>query len=379
MFKEKPKFLSIGGGKEQLDGIKIARSLGLYVIAVDENPSCDAVQIADEFFCIDIKQSDRIIELAKEKKIAGIIPSPIGRYLTSVSKINDTLGLIGTNHKAALIATDKRKFYEFARAHKIRVPDQVEFEDKMILNFDYPVILKPRYGSGSRGIKVVFTDEEFLSSLDENKEYYKEGVLVERYIHGQVYGADIIIKNEVVDVVCIRSKLLTLLPYCVEYAFFSVNDEALKDELTGILNVIVKGLNIKNSLMHIDFIKNDEDKICVIELSPRPSGLMISSRLVPLVTGRNLIKEFLLFILGEKFQYQEYEIQSAALCYLAYFKGSFASINDKNDIEIVEFNYKKGKRNLVIKNMSDMIDTGYILYKGKNENICRQFFVDLIK
>jgi carbamoylphosphate synthase large subunit len=121
--------LSIGGGKEQFDGILIAKELGYYVITINANHNCIGAKISHEFYCIDIKETDKIIQLAHSKQIIGIIPNPIGRYLTTVGSVNEALGLTGISFYAADIATDKLKFHQFAIKNNIPVAEQVEFID----------------------------------------------------------------------------------------------------------------------------------------------------------------------------------------------------------------------------------------------------------
>ena len=147
---------------------------------------------------------------------------------------------------------------------------------------------------------------------------------------------------------------------------------------------IVRGLKIKNSLMRIDFIKNIKGEIYIIELSPRPSGLMISTRLVPLATGRNLIKEFLFLIQGKTVPEFKYKKTSAALCYLVFPNAKNIRIPSMQEIllhegvieyQLAEIDYSA----VTIKNMSDILGSGFLLLKAVNETSCKNIYENLTK
>lgn len=104
--------LSIGAGKEQVASILKAKKLGFKVIAVDKYSDAPGMELADLAIHIDIKKTDEIIEVLEEYSVSGIIPSPIGRYLTTIGRINDYFGLSGISEKAAMRCVDKLLFNE---------------------------------------------------------------------------------------------------------------------------------------------------------------------------------------------------------------------------------------------------------------------------
>ena len=374
------KILSIGGGKEQADGINIARELGFYVITIDSDPDCIGSKISDEFHAIDIKDSHIVIDFARSKKVMGVVPNPIGRYLTTVGMVNDALSFTGAGYLAAQTVTDKSKFHRFAINNQIPVPEQVEVYDLNIdtLPFDYPAILKPKHGSGSRGIKVVLNEDELHDAIVECKHHYQDGLLVERFEEGEVYGADVIVMNGIPDIVCIRIKMLTPLPYRVEYAYFTMDNPHLKKRLNELLINVVRGLNVTNCLMHVDFVLNKNNKLFIIELSLRPAGLTLTTRLVPLSTGRNLIREFLVFMKGD-FKPSVGKYQAAALWFTAVSGEEELCIPDSSEIEKVEgvVNYQE-PRELYhtdqIRSMADLLSCGSLLFKASDDKACLNLY-----
>jgi hypothetical protein len=109
--------LSIGAGIEQLPSIRIAQALGLSVIACDGDTLAPGKDVCDRFFPIDIKDEQAVIDLAKNTHIAFILPSPIGRYITTVGAVNDALGLKGISRQSALYCADKYLFHQKLKDH----------------------------------------------------------------------------------------------------------------------------------------------------------------------------------------------------------------------------------------------------------------------
>lgn len=175
----------IGAGEESLHTIEKAQELGVFVTALDGNPKAAGLQAADEGLAVDISREDEVIKALQEEAPDFVITGPIGRYLTTAGAVNDAFQLRGINRQSAVWCTDKYLFHEKLHAaglrdcHCERVPafcgkdaEQVrQIVDKLMKKaeeeFSFPAILKPRYGSGSRGIFFLNSLEELRAALEE--------------------------------------------------------------------------------------------------------------------------------------------------------------------------------------------------------------------
>ena len=63
------KLLLLGAGVEQKIIIDHAHDLGIFVIAIDENPNAFGLKFADEYIVSDIKDVDKMCEIAKEFEV----------------------------------------------------------------------------------------------------------------------------------------------------------------------------------------------------------------------------------------------------------------------------------------------------------------------
>ncbi len=89
MRQNKKYVLAVGAGVEQVHSIRQAEDLGLRVVAVDGNPNAAGFAGASECLTVDIKDRDKVLSVANEYNIAAVIPSCIGRYITTVGYVNE--------------------------------------------------------------------------------------------------------------------------------------------------------------------------------------------------------------------------------------------------------------------------------------------------
>src|SRR5215813_2327997 len=100
--------LSIGAGPEQVHSIRVAKSLGHRVIAVDRNPAAPGGSYADSMLAVDIANEAEVVDVARRHGVELVVPAPIGRYLTTVGAVNDALGLRGVSRRSASSCVDKQ-------------------------------------------------------------------------------------------------------------------------------------------------------------------------------------------------------------------------------------------------------------------------------
>lgn len=123
-------------------------------------------------------------------------------------KIN--VNVIVSSEKVIDITFDKFKAYEFAVQHLINTP--ITYISLKSAKYDiynnqlsFPIVLKPRWGSASIGIDIVYNMEELelayrLHTIklertilqEASKSSKHENILIQEFIEGQEYGLDII-------------------------------------------------------------------------------------------------------------------------------------------------------------------------------------------
>ena len=105
----------IGASSESIFAISQAKSLGLRVVAFDENKNAPGLKEADISFVMDIKNPQKIINTLNEHNLTPdlILPVPLGRCLVTTAALIEHFNLEGASFIATDICTDKLKFHKF--------------------------------------------------------------------------------------------------------------------------------------------------------------------------------------------------------------------------------------------------------------------------
>lgn len=367
--------LSIGAGKEQLPSILKAQELGLKVLAVDKESSSPGMMQSDLQLHVDIKDARKVLKEIKKLNInlLGIIPSPIGRYLTTVGFINDSLNLNGVSEESALNCVDK---FRFNNVLKTVFNNRIFFEliknqedyNEIIKKIEYPVILKPRYGSGSRGLFVLLNlDEAYAARF---KIDFEEDYIMESLVEGKEYGVDAVIKDGEFSIVLIREKEITSLPFRQAVA---INGPAcfkadLNERIEKEIEQTIKALSLDNCLINLDMIITPEEKVHIIEVSGRPGGLNISSKIIPAALGIDYFKEGIQLALKKSSDFKPTFSKPVSFKFI---NKNFSEAEKKimrKDNNVLEFSEFPIAPVRTIENGSDVMAMNFIMTTGANLN-----------
>lgn len=373
------KVLSVGASNEHIESIKIAKSLGYEVIAVDGNKNAEAFGYSDISLCLDIKNEEEVVKIAKKYDIKAVLPSPIGKLLTTVGAVNDALNLKGITKEAALNCVDKVRFNKCLLKAGIGCAKQAVADSKdeiinAIEKIGIPCILKPRFGSGSKGVIVIEKNEDVMSYVNEH--YTKRGndnTLVEELLSGKEYGVDGVIQEGKFKVVLIREKTMTDLPYRQETQYIcpaNITSE-LEDEIENVIDNACKTAKLDNCLINADVLV-DNGKIYIIEMAGRPAGYFISKKIIPAVTGVNFLLEGIKLALNKKCDFTIKEKNILIVDFLDYIYGEILELPANSELEKLDFIYESNihfKCGAVIKKITsgqDIYNRGYIILKLDN-------------
>lgn len=298
----------IGASSESLHTIKKAKEYNLTVVALDGNERAEGLAVADEARVVNISQEKETIECIKKEEIDFVLTVPIGRYLTTIGSVNDTLKLPGIGKKQAVYCTDKLLFHNKMKEHTLRncqcyeaVEDCEERErlfvqiQKKELELKFPAILKPRFGSGSRGIHFVNDLQELKYGLEVTA---GESYVLEECADGEEYGLDGAVIDGKFYLVLLRHKENTPLPARQAVAYFSVMPEdKFYGQVKTFMEQTVQVLELQECLLHADLIRTENGPF-MIEMSARPSGHNLHNLFTPLCTGVDVAEQYIRHRLG---------------------------------------------------------------------------------
>ena len=304
----KRKLLLLGAGIEQCEAIKVAQSLDLFVVAVDANPHAPGLKTADAGVCDDIKNVDKMTEIAKKYDVDGVMTHGV-EIPEVVAMIAKNLGLPAIEPEVADRATDKLKRIECFTKHKVlcakyataRNSDEAIQASRRV---GYPCIFKPIDNSGARGVIKVDSDAQVKEAYAHTAKFTKELViLIEEFLQGREISTESIIYHDKVYTVAladrnyIRGKFE---PYFIEDGG-EMPTRLSADELEKVKKVVddaIRALGIDWGVAKGDILIDSKGIAKVIEMAARTSGGRFCSVKVPLSTGINFLKPLMQMTVG---------------------------------------------------------------------------------
>lgn len=353
----------IGASKEAIPMIKIAKSKGLFVIGIDGNEDAEGLQYVDKKIVADIRDKEYIVEILKKENIAFLIPVPVGRILTTIGYVNDELNLPGISYTASKICTDKYSFSKILSENKLRnVKSEILDKEINIDSFRFPVIIKPRYGSGSKNVKILNSKDEYIRYIDSNS--IDDELIIEELFSGEEYGVDGAIINDKSYITLLRKKEVTKPPYRQEIGYFNVCNLELYKNISNFMDKVKNCIGMNNCLINADVIINGNE-IFVVELTGRPAGHSINNQLLQLSTEINLVEEFVKYCLKNTFNFIPKKIHLLKECFFDFENMIVEQIPDKN-IMLNKFKWLKYYECNIEKDsfLEPIVDGNSIMWRG---------------
>lgn len=303
------RILILGAGETNLPIIDKCRDMGLYTIATDYDKDAPGLQIVDKAYVVDTLDKEKTLEIAITEKIDGIIT--ISDYpVNTIAYVCEHLDLPGLSSLAAERSTNKFQQRKLLKENGLNVPDCKIFNQfsevaRLIKNWSYPLIVKPLDSSASRGVSIINSFSECEDAFVEARSFSKtDKVLIEEFIEGKEYSIESLTQNGETHIIAITEKfILTGSKYFVEerHVIPAALEHLKEKEISAYVLDIIKAFGIDNSASHTE-VKLTGSGPVLIELGARVGGDFITSDLVPLATGVDMLANSVYIALGEPIQ-----------------------------------------------------------------------------
>lgn len=337
---DKKSILVFGVGELQKSIIGRAHLMGLYVVGIDPCEDAVAKDDCDAFEVVGGQDYEGTIAVVKKYGVSAIVTAATDKPLVMMARVAKAMNLPFYSEETARWSTDKfqmkQRFIEggvpCAKGRLISCIEEAE-------DLNYPIIVKPRDNSGSRGVKICNTPAELKESIDEALQYsHLDSALVEEVIEGPEYSIESLHYDGKSEVIQFTEKKTTELPYNVELGHKQPANltDGQRDAIREIVSKIGVALKFENCPSHTELKVNDHG-IFVIETSPRLGGDYITSTLTPLSTGINMEDQLLHIALGEKADTKYGRMEKASgVCFFSYPEGEVKAI-DPEISEVANF------------------------------------------
>lgn len=275
------KLLILGGNAISCDIVKAARELGVYTVVTDWNriENAPAKQIADEYWNISLLEYEELATKIKEDTIDGILTGFTDSYLLPYRHLCEITGLPCYASKEIFETTvDKAKFKQLCRDNG--VPVILEYDlatfDPNIINEKNKIVIKPVDNSGSRGVIVCKSTEDFQRCLDFALSYsQKKDVIIEKYMDMDSFAASYTIQDGELSLSTLNDRLEHK---CSETAaittagiYSSKYLNRYLTELDPLMKKMYKAMGVTNGVLSVQGFVDDKS-FYIMEMGYRLTG-----------------------------------------------------------------------------------------------------------
>lgn len=286
---------------------------GYESVMVNSNPETLSTDfdIADRLY-FEPMNIENIMNIVKKENPKGVLVQFGGQTAINLAEKLEKRGvtILGTSLKSTDITEDRELFGDLLRELKIPQPKGKGVKTlveaiEAAKDIGYPVLVRPSYVIGGRGMQVVYNDEELVTYINEAIKFSDNIILIDQYIEGHEVeldaisdGMEILVPgiNEHIERAGVHSGD-SISVYPAQHI-----DKKIVVKLMEYTRKIAKKLKIKG-LMNVQFIIKDNIPY-IIEVNPR------ASRTVPImskVTNTPMVDIAVNVILGQSIRRQGYK------------------------------------------------------------------------
>lgn len=333
----------VGASILQLPAIKKAKEMGLYVGVADFNPKAVGIFYADEYFNVSTIDEKGIYKAAKEFRADGIMTLATDMPVRSVAYTAYKLNLIGPSYETAVKATDKGEMIKAFEENGVEHPWYFIIEkdkelEKFVNKITFPCIIKPVDNAGSRGVVLINSKKELKSAVNYSlSNSHKGSIIVEEYLKGNEVSVEVMAINGGIHILQVTDKLTTGAPHFVEMGHSQPSQLGMKN-ISVIKDLAVratKSVGIDNGPVHVEIMLTEKGPR-MIELGARMGGDCISTDLVPLSTGIDMVKATIKIALGEIPDIEPKFDKGSAIRYLKESFGMIKKVSGVKDVKKME-------------------------------------------
>lgn len=340
MEEKRKKMMILGASALQVPAIKKAKELGYQIILVDYDENAVGFALADVKLVVSTLDQEEVYRQALIYEPDVVITSTSDGPVRTAAYVNEKLGKQpDLSYENSLCATIKSKMRDRLRECGVPIPEYYAATDfagfsEAVDRLNGHCIVKPADNAGSRGVVLlggserqdgILEDEEHGEARERKRRVYEYSlensrngtVMVEEYMKGPEVSVEIMVVEGEPHILAITDKYITPPPYFVELAHCEPSriDEETQNRIREVASQAVRAIGIENAPAHVE-VKVTPEGPKIVELAARLGGDFITSRLVPLSTGIDMVGASVLLATGEKPDLTQMRKQGAAIHFI---------------------------------------------------------------
>jgi len=361
------KLFIVGAGEMQVPVIKKAKELGHFCIVSDFDPKAPGFVYADVALELSTLDFEGTLESAKSFQIDGIVTTsdyPI-RTLAYVCENMDLKGLSKFSAETCTNKYDQRQAMALSDTYvpKNLLVTSIDEINNHLNELSFPLIVKPIDSSASRGVSKVQNKEELYSAFNYASQYgFEKKIIIEEFIDGNEYSIESLTQNGKTHIIAITQKSTTGSDnkYFVESQHIipaKINPSQEK-AIHEYIRKVIKFLKIDNSATHTELKLSSKGPV-MIEIGARLGGDFITSDLVPLATGVDMLDNVIKIALNEEINVEKTKTLFSGITFINSDNYNNAEkLIAKNNEAVVRYEIKPFKKTLMTNSLDRL---GYII------------------
>lgn len=373
--------LMLGGGFLQCFVIRKAKDLGYRVFVLDADPNAMGFLMADEYAVINIVNEEACLKYALGHQVDGVLTAATDFSVLTMSHIAEVMQLPGINYQSAKIIKNKaavRRCLFDAKADDTGYSYEIDSMDQIpeiLPKIQFPVMMKPIDGSGSRGASKVECAEGFAKAC----EFAMAGsishrAVAEPFVFGKEYGVESFVDRGEIHVLGIMQKEMTSPPYYAElgHAIPSGLSVEMEEKIRLCVQRALIALGVNHGSVNMDLLIGENGDVHIVDVGARMGGNLIGSHIIPIGTGIVYMENMIRAAVGDPTDFTPVtKPQPVATKLLALSPGvvlslpDFGTIAKQYDVQI-EHHLHVG--DTINEYHTNLDGCGYVVAKGRDVN-----------
>lgn len=290
------KIAVIGANEPLRPFYRQAKALGYYIVGIAWAQGAVCKEYCDKFYPVSFKEKDEVLRICKEEKVDGITSFNLESALPTVIYVAQNLGLVSNSFDCIKLTENKFAQRETFAQNGIPVPFYRKYKKTDTVNteeFKFPVIVKPVDSGGSQGITKLESPEGLSKAMEEAFDRsWTEEAIIEEFIDGREFSVEYLSHNGKHYHIQITDKVTSGAPHFIEMQHHQPADISaeLAQRIREMVEKALTALKITNSPSHTEIKLNSCNELYIIEIGARMGGDYITSDLVRLSTGYDMVK-----------------------------------------------------------------------------------------
>ncbi len=335
----------IAGGHWQIPIVSKAKQMGCYVINSNLYADSPAFAYADVGLICNVLDKEKNLAFAKAEQVDAVVTDQSDIAVPTVAYVCEQLGLPSIGRQAAERFTNKHVMREYCQRLGFPTPEFTLCRSKseahaFAAKVGYPFVLKPPSNQASRGVTKITSNDQIDDAFDIARHYSADSiVLAEGFIPGVELTVDGIKTSD--KHYCLATSYKTHYkhnPMVAKQLFFANKHPEIDfKQLHEQHNDLIRHLDLPFGQTHAEY-KFYNGNFYLIEVAARGGGTLLSSHIVPLMSGVDANQMLIRMALGEsiKMIVPDPASRVTVMEFLEFEPGEIAYIEGVDDASVLE-------------------------------------------